>query len=207
MKTEYILGLNGWFKRTHDASACLLANGEIVAMAEEERFIRSKHAFGKLPYNAITYCLNKANITLDDVSKVGVGWNFKKLYSTAGIEEPKLNNLAEVYFPKKIFEYNNAPNIELIDHHLAHAASSFFLSGFKNATIITLDGQGEDDSGSIAKGSNNHIEIIQKLTIKDSLGFFYDAITQYLGFHFMSAGKTMGLSSYGYPKFKFNEFI
>ncbi len=206
MKTEYILGINGWFKRTHDASACLLRNGELVAMAEEERFIRSKHAFGKVPYNSIAYCLKKARITLDDVDIVGVGWNFNKLYGNAGVEEPKLKDLAEVYFPKKYFKYIKQPRIELVDHHLAHAASTYYFSGFKKATIITLDGQGEDDSGSVALGKNEKINILKKFPIKDSLGFFYDAITQYLGFDFMNAGKTMGLASYGLPIYKFREF-
>lgn len=205
MKTEYILGINGWFKRTHDASACLLRNGELVAMAEEERFIRSKHAFGKVPYNAIAYCLKKARITLDDVEIIGVGWNFKRLYGNAGVEEPKLNDLAEVYFPKKYFKYKKQPRIELVDHHLAHAASTYYFSGFKEATIITLDGQGEDDSGSVALGKSGNIFILKKFPIKDSLGFFYDAITQYLGFDFMDAGKTMGLASYGLPIYKFSE--
>lgn len=203
---EYILGINGWFKRTHDASACLLRNGELVAMAEEERFIRSKHAFGKVPYNAIAYCLKKARITLDDVEMVGVGWNFNRLYGIAGVEEPKLKDLAEVYFPKKYFKYKKQPRIELVDHHLAHAASTYYFSGFKEATIITLDGQGEDDSGSVALGKNEKINILKKFPIKDSLGFFYDAITQYLGFDFMDAGKTMGLASYGLPIYTFREF-
>jgi predicted NodU family carbamoyl transferase len=202
---EIILGINGWFKRTHDPSACIIINGELVAMAEEERFIRKKHAFGKVPYNSIAFCLNKAKITLDDVDKVAVGWNYKKLYGLAGVKEPSLNKLEEVYFPKKYFEYNDKLKIEMIDHHLAHAASSYYSSGFKNASIISIDGQGEDDSGCLAVGENGKINIIKKFPIKDSLGYFYDAITQYIGFDFMSAGRTMGLASYGNAKYEFEE--
>lgn len=206
MSNSCVLGLNGWFKRTHDPSACLLINGDIVAMAEEERFIRKKHAFGKVPYNSIAYCLRVANITLDDVDIVGVGWNFRKLYNQARVIEPKLSSLSEVFFPNEFFKYKKSPKIKLVDHHLAHASSCYYLSGLNEASIITLDGQGEDDSGSLAFGKDGKIEILKKFPIKDSLGFFYDAVTQYLGFYFMDAGKTMGLASYGKPKYKFKEF-
>jgi len=200
-----VLGINGWFERTHDASAALLIDGQVVAMAEEERFIRIKHAYGRLPFNAVAFCLKQAGITLDQVDRVAVGWDYRKLYDLAGIREPKLKDLAEVYFPKKYFHYKKKLKIELISHHLAHAASSFYLSGFSEASIITLDGQGEDSSGSIAYGNDGQIKVLSRFPIKESLGYFYEAMAQFAGFNFDDPGKLMGLASYGKPVYEFDE--
>jgi carbamoyltransferase len=136
-----ILGINGWYTRSHDASACLVKNGKILAMAEEERFIRQKYAFDKIPINAIGYCLKEAKITPDDIDIVALGWNYKLMYELRG---KKFNytddQVLDIIFPPKYFPHKRKPKCIMVPHHLAHAASVFFTSGFKEATILVIDG-------------------------------------------------------------------
>jgi len=128
----YILGINGWRTLSHDPSACLVKNGKILAMAEEERFVRQKHAFGKIPINATGYCLSEANINLDNVSIIAIGWDYKKKYKLRRMEwDYTEDEVLDILFPKTIFNYNKRPKLVIIPHHLAHAASVFFTSGFK----------------------------------------------------------------------------
>lgn len=204
MKDEYFLGLTGWFSRSHDASACIVQNGEIIAMAEEERFIRKKHAYDKVPLYSILWCLNKTGLSLDDISGVALGWDYQKLYKDARLKEPKLKNLTDVYFPKKYFSYTKKPRFELIPHHLAHAACTYFLSGMNQAAILVTDGQGEDVSATFAIGHNGRIKILKSFEVEHSLGYFYEAVGDFIGFGLDSPGKTMGLASYGKPKYEFN---
>ncbi len=205
-KNKYILGLTGWYNRSHDATACIVKNGKILAMVEEERFLRKKHAYDKTPLYATLWCLNKIGIQLDDIDIVAIGWDYKKLYKINGIEDEKLNNLVEVFFPKKYFKYSKTPKIELIDHHLAHAACSYYLSGMDEASIMIIDGQGENVSGTMAVGKGSNIKIIKKFPIKDSLGYFYEAVSEFIGLGADAPGKLMGLASYGSPLHNFNQF-
>lgn len=205
--TGYILGLNGWFSRSHDAAACLVKDGKIVAMVEEERFVRKKHAYDTIPIRAALWCLKDAGITLDDVDKVAVGWDYKRLYAINEIKEEKLEDLADVYFPQKYFQYSRKPRIELIAHHLAHATSSFYTSRMKKASILVIDGQGEDASATFAYGDEKGIKVIDTISVPPSLGYFYEAVSDYIGLGLDAAGKTMGLAPYGKPKYKFDQFI
>lgn len=204
MKGKYYLGLTGWFSRSHDASACIVKDGKILAMVEEERFTRKKHAYDKPPLYSTLWCLHKVGITLDDISCVGLGWDYNKLYKNAGIKEPALENLADIYFPKKYFKYNKKPKFKLIPHHLAHASCSYFLSGMKETAILVVDGQGEDSSTTFAIGRNGQIKIIKSFDIKNSLGYFYEAVSDFIGLGLDSAGKTMGLAPYGKPIYSFD---
>lgn len=204
VKTGYVLGLNGWFSRSHDAAACLVKDGKIIAMVEEERFTRKKHAYDTVPIKATLWCLNEAGITLDEVDKVAVGWDYTKLYKLSGMKDKRLDNLVDVYFPKKYFQYSKRPSIELIPHHLAHAASSFYTSGMKKASILVVDGQGEDASATLAYGDKNGLKVIDTVPISASLGYFYEAVSDFIGLGVDAAGKTMGLAPYGKPKYKFN---
>ncbi len=202
----YILGLNGWFDRSHDASACIIKDGKILVMAEEERFLRKKHSYDKLPHCSTLWCLNKLGIGLDDISSVAIGWDYKELYRRAKIIGPKIEDLADLYFPKKYFDYKKKPKIQLVPHHLAHAASSFFLSGMEKSSILIVDGQGEDSSTTFALGEGNKIKILWTLPIEYSLGYFYEAISDFIGLGLHAPGKTMGLAPYGKPKYKFEQF-
>ncbi len=202
----YILGINGWYKRSHDATACIVKEGKILAMVEEERFLRKKHAYDKVPLNSILWCLNKVGIQIDDIDIVAIGWDYKKLHKINGIEDEKLDNLADLYFPKKYFNYTKKPKFEFIDHHLAHAACSYFLSGMNEASIMIIDGQGEEVSGTMAVGKGNNIKIIDSFPIKDSLGYFYEAVSEFIGLGADSPGKLMGLAPFGKPIYDFEEF-
>ena len=155
-----ILGLNGWMERSHDAAACLIVDGQIVAMAEEERFIRQKHSFDKLPHNAIAFCLQEAGIVPDDIDVVAWGWDFPLLYSLHGRRfEYNTAGLNELVFPKKYYpRKNKLIPVELVDHHSCHAASSFCCRDAEEKTaIIVLDGAGEEISASIFIGHNRRI--------------------------------------------------
>ena len=193
-----ILGINGWHTRSHDASACLIKDGKILAMAEEERFIKQKYAFDKIPINAIGYCLKKAKITPDDIDIVSFGWDYRLMYK---LRKKKFNytddKILDTIFPQKYFQYKRKPKFVIVPHHLAHAASTFLTSGFNEATILVVDGQGENESTTIAHGKGNRISILKSFPIKDSLGYFYESINKYIGFHYLDSGKTMGLAPYG----------
>lgn len=206
MKDKYILGINGWYSKSHDASACIIKNGKILAMAEEERFIRKKHAYDSLPIFSTLWCLNEVGIELDEIDKVAIGWDYLQFYN---ITEKKriIRDISSILFPRKYFRYSKNPKIEFVPHHVAHAASSYFLSGFKEASILIVDGQGEHESVTFAIGRGNEIQILDSFPIDDSLGYFYEAISEFIGFGHHDAGKTMGLAPYGEPKFEFNQFL
>jgi len=201
----YILGINGWIERSHDASACLIHDGKLVAMAEEERFVRKKHAYDHVPINASLYCLMEAGITLDEVDYIAWGWDYKRHFELRGLEwNYSDTELAEILFPKQYFRWNKVPRIVMIPHHLAHAASAFRMSNFDESAILVLDGQGEHSSTTLAYGSGNSIEIIRSFPIAYSLGYFYEAINAHIGFRSDDSGKTMGLAAYGTPRFHFD---
>lgn len=200
-----ILGINGWHTRSHDASACLVKDGKILAMAEEERFIRRKHAFDKVPINAASYCLKEAKVTPNDVDIVALGWDYQLMY---GLREKKFDytddKILDAVFPQKYFHYVKRPKLAPVPHHLAHAASTFFTSGLKEAAILIVDGQGEDESTTIAYGKGNKISMLKSFPVKGSLGYFYESINKYIGFHYLDSGKTMGLAPYGKANINFH---
>lgn len=195
----YILGLSGAL--SHDCAACLMYEGKIVSMVEEERFLRTPHAHDKTPINAIEYCLKEANITLDEVAYIAISWDKELFTNNKDIVEDYKN--IQNLFPKHIFNYNKFPNVESIDHHLAHAASAFYFSPFEESTILVIDGAGEDSSTTVYHGKNNKITKVDSIPDNQSLGEFYAAVTMHLGFGSDDAGKTMGLSSYGEPTYDF----
>jgi carbamoyltransferase len=193
-----ILGVNGWYTRSHDPSVCLIKDGKILAMVEEERFIRQKYAVEKLPLNAVGFCLDKVGLKPDDIDIIAFGWDYKKKYKLRGMDFSHSNNeILDIMFPRSIFGYKRKPKLVVVPHHLAHAASTFFTSGLNEATILVVDGQGEDESTTIAHGKGNKISILKSFPIKDSLGYFYESINKYVGFHYLDSGKTMGLAPYG----------
>lgn len=201
---EIILGINGFSKRVHDSSACIVVDGNLVAMAEEERFTRRKNVFGQLPYNAISYCLHEASTTIDDLDQVAVGWNFDSVFHTMGNDPPTQEVLVDMYFPKTLFTYAKKPYIELIPHHKAHAASSYFLSGYEKSLVFVIDGQGEAESTSIFEAKGEDVTLVKTFSVKDSLGYFYEAVSEFVGLSRLEAGKTMGLASYGSPLYDFS---
>ena len=198
-----VLGVSGTNDREHDPACCLYRDGKLIAMVEEERFVREKHAPGIAPYNAIKYCLELGKVSLDDIDYISLGWDYK-----INPYWQKTIDIFPILFPKNIFNYTKKPKVKFYQHHLAHAASSFLLSGFKESLIMVVDGQGELESISIGvgfttKNGNKKIKFIKSYPIDLSLGYFYDQISEYIGLGHWSAGKTMGLAPYGNEIIKF----
>lgn len=213
-----ILGISCFY---HDAAACLLDNGRVVAAAQEERFTRKKHDWD-FPKNAIRHCLEAGGISVDQLDAVGFYdkpfvkfdriiqtyiatwprgflsflkamplWMKEKIWISHLIQK-KLKYKGEIYFG---------------EHHLSHAASAFYASGFEEAAILTVDGVGEWTTTSIARGKGRNIEILEEIYFPHSLGLLYSAFTYYLGFKVNSGEyKVMGLAPYGKPQF-YNQIL
>src|ERR1043166_96507 len=209
-----ILGLNAYHG---DFSACLVRDGIIVAAAEEERFRRVKHWAG-LPVRAIEFCLQQSSLSICDLDHIAVN------------RKPGVNNLRRLAFvvahrPDVGLIFNRVKNIRKaagleialqeafpgktikarvhhIEHHLAHLASAFLVSEFDEAVCVSVDGFGDFASAAWGMGRGHNIQIDDRIFFPHSLGIFYSALTQYLGFrHFGDEYKVMGLAPYGEPKF------
>ena len=216
----YILGLT----TMGDSAATLIKDGEIIAAAEEERFSRKKHHVG-FPYKAIEYCLDYAGITLKDVEHVGHYWKpwilrhkamqavksvlispaMFKARVDRGVAQVSDSYLGMFKHPQRLRERFGASDFKFhfLEHHQTHAASAFFVSPFDSAAILTWDGTGEDTTTLFLSGKDNKIKVLKRIKLPHSLGQFYSAVTNYIGFD-MFAGdewKVMGLAAYGKPKF------
>ncbi len=217
----YILGISAFF---HDSAACLIKGEEIIAAAQEERFTRKKHD-ESFPKNAVSYVLEEAGITLDQVQYIGFFEKplvkFERLIETYLAEAPRgfksFVTSIPVWLKHKLFLKDTiikelveiGSNKELIEkkllfaeHHQSHAASCFYPSPFRESAILTMDGVGEWATTSIAYGVDNKIEFLKEIHFPHSLGLLYSAITYYTGFKVNSGEyKVMGLAPYGEPKY------
>ena len=204
----YILGISCYF---HDASAALLKDGTIVAAAEEERFTRKKHDTS-FPINSIRYCLNSQNISINDVRYIGFYekplLKFERILSQHVETFPLsfktfLSSMPtwlkdKLGIVRKIKKLGYTGDILFINHHLAHAASTFLISPFQKAAILTVDGVGEWTTTAYGIGEENKIHLIKEIRFPHSLGLLYSAITAYLGFTVNNSEyKVMGLAPYG----------
>jgi carbamoyltransferase len=185
-----ILGLAGGLG--HDASAALVIDGRLISLAEEERFIRSRHAPSQLPAESVAFCLAEAGITMADVDVIAMSWLEADRDDVQ--RDMEKNLLAHPYFA-----HHRQPQVEKVRHPLAHAAASYYTSGFDEATVLSVDGCGDTVSTVIGHARGRTIELKREYRIDDSLGLFYLAVTNYLGFRFGQEGKVMGLASYAEP--------
>ncbi len=209
-----ILGINAYHG---DSSACLIRDGEIVAAAEEERFRRIKHWAG-FPSEAIKYCLKEANVSPEEIDHVGISRNpsahlYKKVLFTLSkrpsfsLIKDRLANMARVRDPKtelsKALGINPAKlkaQFHNVEHHRAHMASAFFVSPFDEAAVLSIDGFGDFVSTMLGEGKDNSIKVLDYVEFPHSLGLFYTAVTQFLGFpKYGDEYKVMGLAAYGEP--------
>jgi carbamoyltransferase len=196
----WVLGINGPPIGWHDASACLVdGNGEVVAMAEEERFTRVKHAIRSYPKNAARFCLRRAGIEPDDLDAVVIGWDLPMLYLRFG--GPWGFTSAREYLSTALgfnFSGRGGPELVCVPHHRAHALSAFYASGLESAAVIVNDGNGEDESISIYEARIGAPVVRREVWPRShSLGFMYDAASRAIGLTALEAGKTMGLAAYG----------
>ena len=215
-----ILGLSGAL--THDPSAALYIDGKLVAAAEEERFVRDKHAKNRMPYEAAKFCLQFAGIKPSDVDAVAIPfapislfekarWHYAKryLYAPDRSLDAIFAGNRRYYRYKKRIEWClvqlgfDLKKIEIVpvEHHLAHAASAYHCSGFKEKTaILGIDGKGEYATTFFGYGENGKIHKIKEFYDPDSLGGLYGAVTEYLGFEMLDGEyKVMGMAPYGDP--------
>jgi len=217
-----ILGLNSYHG---DSSACLVIDGKLISAVAEERFKREKHWSG-LPIESIDYCLKEANLSIDDIDYIAVNRNpranfLRKLIWTL-IHQPssrliknRAENLRKILTIKEdVLNYFNSKKksikVYYIEHHLAHAASTFFVSPFEESAILTIDGFGDFVSTLLAYGKGNKIYPIKRIFFPHSLGLFYLTITQFLGFwNYGDEYKVMGLAAYGKPVYldKFRKIL
>lgn len=194
-----VLGVNGSPDGGHDASACIVRDGRVIAVGEEERFSRTKHAYDVYPHAAMLWCLQSAGLSLGDVDLVSFSWDLPGLYAARGRDwQQRGRRFQDELFPSQIFPNAPRPPIEFTPHHLSHAASSLWTSGFEDASIIVVDGQGEGPCATIAYGHRQRgIEVIAQVDGLLSLGYMYKAASGYLGLGRENPGKMMGLASYG----------
>jgi carbamoyltransferase len=210
-----IVGINAYHG---DASACLVRDGTLVAAAEEERFRRIKHWAG-FPGEAIRYCLQEGGLTSKDVDHVAVNrrpsanmlkkalFAFSQRPSLAAVTN-RLRNAARVASIEDAFaDACDAPRDSLratfhaIEHHRAHMASAFFVSPFDQAAVVSVDGFGDFVSTMWGVGAGSRLTVHDEVNFPHSLGLFYLAMTQYLGFpHYGDEYKVMGLAPYGSPQ-------
>ena len=217
----YILGISAFY---HDSAACLLKDGEIIAAAQEERFTRKKHD-SRFPKNAIQYCIEEAQISVNQIDNVVFYekpfLKFERLLETYLAFAPKgfisFARAMPVWIKEKLFQKSllNKELKNLLDeeidwserllfseHHLSHAASAFFPSPFESAAVLTMDGVGEWTTTSLAVGKGHELRVIKEIHFPHSLGLLYSAFTYYTGFKVNSGEyKVMGLAPYGVPRY------
>jgi len=216
-----ILGISGYY---HDAAACLVRDGEIIAAAQEERFTRRKHD-ASFPIHAIEYCLDEALVKPHEVDYV-VFYDkpflkFERLLETYLAYAPRgfksFATSLPVWLKEKLFQKNEIINalsdlfgnetewskrLLFSEHHLSHAASAFFPSPFEEAAVLTMDGVGEWTTTSLAIGKGNQVTVVKEIQFPHSIGLLYSAFTFYTGFKVNSGEyKLMGLAPYGEPRF------
>lgn len=208
-----ILGLSCFY---HDSAACLVVDGKIVAAVQEERFTRKKHD-ESFPKHSVAYCLNIAGIKIDQVDLV-------VFYEKPFVKFERLLETYLAYAPQGLKSYLKALPVWLhqklwipkvladkldfkgkilyTEHHLAHAASAFYPSPFKESAVLTIDGVGEWATTTWGVGRGRELELRQEITFPHSLGLLYSAFTYYTGFKVNSGEyKLMGLAPYGKPRY------
>lgn len=215
-----VLGISAFY---HDSAAALVAGGEIIAAAQEERFTRKKFD-ASYPRHAIDFCLREGDAKLSDIDFV-VFYDkpflkFERLLETYLALSPSgfasFRMAMPLWLREKLFQKSllarklkaNAPDFDWQDrllfseHHLSHAASAFFPSPFDTAAILTMDGVGEWATTSVAFGHGNQLRIAKELHFPHSLGLLYSAFTYHIGFRVNSGEyKLMGLAPYGTPRY------
>jgi carbamoyltransferase len=208
-----ILGISAFY---HDAAACLIRDGAVVAAASEERFTRKKHDEG-FPINAINYCLAEGRILVDDLDYVGFYEKpfikFKRILFSHIACFPRSYGAFLRAIPSWLHQKLAIPNlireelqydgpVYMVEHHLSHAASAFLVSPFREAGLLTIDGVGEWSTATWGRGTENRIDLFKEIRFPHSLGLLYTAFTSYLGFKVNSAEyKVMGLAPYGTPRY------
>ena len=212
-----IIGINAYHA---DASAAIFVDGKMIAAIEEERFTRIKHWAG-FPKQAIEFCLAEAGVQYEDVNYYAIGRDpkakiLKKMAYLAGdplkvasvFKDRFANSRKVVSLEKELSQISGLPEekftgkVKNIEHHRSHIASAFFASPFDKAACLSLDGSGDFSTTMVGTGNGNDIHIIASVDFPHSIGIFYTAFTQLLGFpHYGDEYKVMGMAPYGEPRY------
>lgn len=216
--SEIILGLNAYHA---DSSAAIFVDGVLIAATEEERFRRIKHWAG-FPSEAIKFCLKEVGCSMADLSAITVGRDpsakkmnkaafvlkhpavAKALWSQRSANKDDINLLHE-QFTKVEADVDTElikSKLRFIEHHRSHLGSAYFPSPFEEAAILSIDGSGDFTTTMLGRGKGTQIEVLESMDFPASVGLFYTAFTQYLGFpHYGDEYKVMGLAPYGDPQY------
>jgi carbamoyltransferase len=190
-----VLGLSGGFG--HEAAACLVIDGVVSGMVEEERLSRRKHATDQPPRLSIRWCVDNAGIDASDIDIIAFSWEPARDETDLELAAVRDAVLADPVWR------GSPPAAVTVPHHLAHAASTFWPSGYTDATVIVVDGNGENVATTIWHGTESGIKSVHQEASTHSLGHLYNAVTEFTGLgRSTAAGKLMGLASYGTPRFE-----
>ena len=209
----YVLGLNAYHA---DAAACLVKDGDLIAAVEEERFRRIKH-WGGFPSESIRYCLAEAGISLGDVDHVAVNsdnsanrWRKLAYVLTSGVSPGYVlkrlrdrGDRADVAgnLRRTLPEQEFRGTVHAVEHHLCHLASAFLVSPYDRAVTVSVDGFGDFSSAAWGLGEGGKLAVDGRVYFPHSLGVFYEAMTQFIGFpYYGDEYKVMGLAPYGEPR-------
>ena len=223
--SSYVLSINPCVANlgSHDPGAVLMRDGEICFGVEEERFTREKHAMNTFPHQAIEACLDSEEIGFSDLETVVIPWrprSFPKLlperyrriwtgegsilskakrtgWQSRGEIKPAL--LGKRAVKRELGKIDSpVPTVTYRNHHACHAASAFYPSGYEESLVVTMDGRGETDGTVVWRADATGLERLRTYPYTNSLGFFFGALTKFLGFHANNGeGKVMGLAPYG----------
>lgn len=209
-----------------DPAASVMVDGEVTAYVEEERLLRNKHAANTFPIRSIASCLELSGLELADIDAITYGWDAPR-YGGGGMAAfyDKLNaenepdpatrawqqrnlalfrpeNLRRTLVDHLVHHFGVSPEqvppLKFFPHHFSHAAAAFFLSDHEEALVLSIDGSGDSDCTTVWAGRGTSLELLHTVEIPNSLGWFYAAITEYLGFEaYDGEYKVMGLAAYG----------
>jgi carbamoyltransferase len=190
----------------HDSAAAILVDGELVAAAAEERFSRKKHT-GDFPIGAIHYCCAAAGIEPNEIDEIAHGFDYSPYRAAFLLDPVSAEQYDQVFSREKLIAQVNrylpgfpAEGVRAVNHHLAHAASAYYTSGWDECLVVVIDGMGEAHSATVYHAHDNRIDKLQEISAKDSIGILYSIITLHLGFDFNSDEyKIMCLAPYGTP--------
>lgn len=212
------LGISAYY---HDSAAAIVVDGKVVAAAQEERFNRLKHT-ALFPTSAVRYCMEKSGLSFEDLEAV-VFYDkplltFERLLETYRWNSPRgvvsFVLAMPVWLREKLFlkkrlrkglrssgmKKKFSPRLLFTEHHLSHAASAYFGSGYEDSAILTIDGVGEWATATISRAKGGEIEVLKEMHFPHSLGLLYSSFTYFLGFKVNSGEyKLMGLAPYGDP--------
>jgi carbamoyltransferase len=196
-----------------DAAAALVVDGTVVASAAEERFNRRKHS-ARFPVNAMRFCLDRAGLSIRDIDELAHSFDYSPYRILFGIDPVSSQAYREVYSREALLasvrrEFSEFPEdrVRQVDHHLAHAASAYYTSGWNDCLVVVADGMGEMHGVSVYRGAGGKLTSLAKMPALDSIGILYSLVTFHLGFDFNSDEyKIMGLAPYGNPR-RFRSFF